>query len=95
MYPFMPLSAINPWIPEMRRRGVSEVARGPTGFLTAYRRVGGDPSALPDYWIQKREGFIARHMGQVNARKEKLLVNGKPTRRHLALIAWAYAPPRR
>lgn len=92
MHAFLPLSAIEPWVPEMRRRGVSEVARGPTGFLTAYQRVGGDPSALPDYWARKREGFIARHMAQVKKRGEKLVAKGKPTRRHLALIAWAYSP---
>lgn len=92
MHPFLSLSDIEPWVPEMQRRGVSEVARGPTGFLTAYRRVKGDPEALPDYWLRKRGGFIARHMAQVRARGEKLVVKGKPTRRHLALIAWAYSP---
>jgi hypothetical protein len=68
-------------------RGVSEVARGPRGFLTAWKR--GD---LDTDWCHKREGFIERHMAQVRKRREPLWKNGEPTRRHLALVMWAYSP---
>jgi hypothetical protein len=91
-YRFLPLSTIERWEPEMERRHVSEVARSRRGFLTAYREAGGHSQALSPDWIAKREGFIARHMAQVIANDEPLFVKGEPTRRHLALIAWAYSP---
>lgn len=78
------LKTIKRYEPEMREKGVSQVARSPRGFLTAYKRVGGDPKKLSDDWKKKRKAFIARHMAQY----EK-----NPTRRRrLALIAWAYDP---
>ena len=79
----------------MRKKGVSEVARSPRGFLTAYKKAGGKASALSDSWKAKREAFIARHMAQVKQNNEPLMKDGKPTRRHLALIAWAYSPKAR
>lgn len=79
------LATIARYEPEMKRLGVSKVARGPAGFLTAYKRVG-DESRLSDYWKKKRRSFIARHMAQYKK---------NPThRRRLALIAWAYDPER-
>jgi len=78
------LKTIKRYESEMREKGVSTVARSPRGFLTAYKRAGGDPKKLSDKWKQKRKAFIARHMAQY----EK-----NPTRRRrLALIAWAYDP---
>lgn len=92
---YLPLSIIDKYVPLMRQLGVSEVARSSRGFLTAYRRAGGDPNKLSDDWRRKRENFIKRHMAQVKKRKEKLWQDGQPTRRHLALIAWAYSPSSR
>lgn len=70
---------------EMRRERVSEVARSPRGFLTAYKRAG-SPNKLSDEWKRKRENFIARHGVQYKK---------NPTRRRrLALIAWAHDPER-
>lgn len=81
---YMRLSEIAKHEPEMRRLGVSEVARSPRGFLSAYKRVGGDSDRLSEAWKRKREGFIARHLAQYRK---------NPTyRRRLALIAWAYLP---
>ena len=91
-YKFLPLGKIDRYIPEMERRHVSEVARSKRGFLTAYQEAGGHSRALSPEWIARRDGFIARHMAQVIANDEPLMVDGKPTRRHLALIAWAYSP---
>jgi hypothetical protein len=51
--------------PAMRRLGVSTVARSPRGFLTAWKRAGGDPAKLSAYWRRRRAGFIARHETQV------------------------------
>lgn len=94
-YPWLPLSVIDSWLPLMEDLGVSEVARSPRGFLTAYRRAGGVPSRLSPEWQHKRANFIARHMAQVARRQEPLWRDGEPTRRHLALMAWAFSPGRR
>ena len=89
---FLPLSTIKRYESLARKRKVSEVARGAGGFLPAYKRAGA-ATALPDYWRSKREGFIARHMAQVEERNEPLWdLDGRPSRRHLALIMWAYSP---
>ena len=88
-YSWLPLSEIAKYEPEMKRLGVSKVARSRGGFLTAYKRFGvpmrkGDAG---DYWPSKRRGFIARHMAQYRK---------NPTyRRWLALVAWAYMPDSR
>lgn len=83
-YPWLPPSVIRRYEPEMRRLAVSEVARSPRGFLTAYEEAGGDYSKLSDYWRRRRDGFIARHLAQYR------IDHGY--RRYLALIAWAYMP---
>lgn len=92
-YPYLALSTINALEPAARRRGVAEVARSPRGFLAAYRGAKGDWRRLPDDWVVKRDGFIARHLAQLEVRGEALIdPDGLPTRRHLALIMWAYSP---
>lgn len=84
-YPFMPLSAVLRYVPEMEKHGVSEVARSPRGFLTAYRAAG-TANKLSSEWKKKREDFISRHLVQYKQH---------PTyRRYLALIAWSYLPPK-
>ncbi|HSX23330.1 MAG TPA: hypothetical protein VLE97_11205 [Gaiellaceae bacterium] len=89
---FLPLSTIARYEAIAKKRGVSEVARGPSGFLPAYKRAGSS-ARMPDYWKSKREGFIARHMAQLEERNEPLWdPDGSPSRRHLALIMWAYSP---
>ena len=89
---FLPIATIKRYEAQAKKRGVSEVARGPGGFLPAYKRAG-TAADLPDYWKDKREGFIARHMAQVEERNEPLWnTDGRPSRRHLALIIWAYSP---
>lgn len=92
MHRFLPLSLVREFEGMARRRGVSKVARSARGFLTAYKRAGGRPERLPDVWLDKREAFIKRHMAQVRYRGEPLMERGEPTRRHLALIMWAYSP---
>lgn len=84
------LRTVLAWEPLMAELGVSEVARSPRGFLRAYERHRG---SLTDYWARRREGFVARHMAQMVGRDESLYDRrGLPTRRHLALVAWAYSP---
>lgn len=88
----MSLTAIARYVPIAKQRGVSTVARSPRGFLTAYRKAGGKKSKLSIYWRRRRAAFIARHMAHVRKRGESLKKNGKPTRRALALMMWAYQP---
>lgn len=80
---FLTLNEIGKYEPEMKRQGVSTVARSQRGFLTAYKKDGNRKNLSAD-WQRKREGFIARHGGQYRE-------NPTP-RRRLALIAWAYDP---
>jgi hypothetical protein len=83
-YPWLSLSTIAKYEPEMKRLGVSEVARSPRGFLTAYKRVGGDWRKLSPDWIKERNAFVARFLAMWREhRTEKI---------KLALIAWAYMP---
>ena len=92
---YLPLSVIKPLEKEMKERGVSEVARSPRGFLTAYRKAGGRKERLSEWWQNRRDNFVDRHMTQVKKRDEALWDDdGRPSRRHLALIAWAYTPHR-
>lgn len=85
---------------EAVRRGVSVVATSPGGFVEAYTKASGSPGRLErrfhpsgENWRQRRNNFVARHMAQVQARRERLWdTNGNPTRRHLALAVWAYSP---
>jgi len=91
-YKYLSLKKIDKWVPVMRVLGVSVVARSRSGFLAAYRRAGGKPARLSEYWRNRRDNFIKRHMAQVKLNREPLFEDGFPTRRHLALVAWAYSP---
>lgn len=86
-YRWLDLEDVLPFVPDMKKEGVSKVARSSRGFLTAYRK-----NNIDDWWENRRENFVQRHMAQVKKRNEKLWVHGHPSRRHLALIAWAYSP---
>lgn len=90
-YAFLPLSVVRRWEPHAAALGVSEVARSRRGFLTAYKRAAGRSNRLSDKWIVERNAFIARHLAQMK-KEPKFDSNGWPTRRHLALIMWAYSP---
>jgi hypothetical protein len=93
MYHFLTLKTIEPFVPLMERKNVSTVARSARGFLTAYRKARGKPESLTDHWWRTREAFIARHEAQRKLNREPLFDEDcLPTRRHLALIAWAYSP---
>jgi hypothetical protein len=86
-YQYLPLETVEEFLPYM------DAELGPAGaFLGAYRQARGNPDLLSDQWDQKRDAFIKRHMAQAKARREPLWQGGEPTRRHLALIAWAYSP---
>ena len=87
----MSVRAVRRLLREIEAHGVSEVARAPGGFLYTYLKKG--PSMLDETvplgsitWRQKRAGFIARHLAQYTK-------NPTP-RRLLALVAWAFDPPR-
>lgn len=81
MYPLMKPSEIKPFIPEMERYKVSEVARSPKGFLTYYMNNNGK---LNEEWEKKRFGYISRALVQYDK---------NPTyRAYLSLLAWSYMP---
>ena len=76
----------------MADRGVSEVARGPGGFISAYKRAGSSKD-LPEEWKKKREAFLDRHLAQFRGNGwEQVRGEWRPTRQHLALVAWGYSP---
>ena len=80
------LKTIRKYEPEMKRLGVSEVARSKRGYLTALKKAKEYKNLSPE-WKRKQAGFIARHGKQY----EK-----NPTyRRRLALIAWSVDPERK
>ena len=90
-YRLMSVRAVRRLLREIEAHGVSEVARAPGGFLYTYLKKG--PSMLDETvplgsitWRQKRAGFIARHLAQY--------AKNPTTRRRLALVAWAFDPPR-
>lgn len=91
MYAFLSVPAVLALVPLARELGVSEVARGPAGFVHAYTKAGG-PDKLSDAWKEKRENFIRRHLAQAKARNESWWHLTQPTRRHVALAMWAYSP---
>ena len=91
-YKYLSLAQIAKYEKLARSWGVSEVARSSRGFLTAYKRAGGNPGRLSEAWQAKRDGFVRRHMAQVKMNREPLFESGMPTRRHLALVMWAYSP---
>lgn len=103
---WLPLAVVEAAIPAMRRRHVSAVARGAQkskrtrqGFVQAYRSAAGDPARMAKLrattrqsWAERRAGFLARHLAQARVAGEPWWRAGAPTRRHLALVAWAYSP---
>lgn len=80
------LKTIKKYEPEMKKLGVSKVARSPRGYLTAMKKAG-SYDKLNDNWKRKQKGFVARHLVQYKKNPTK--------RRRLALIAWAYDPERK
>jgi len=78
---------IEPYLSEMKEKGVSEKARSRGQFLEQLKRAGGKVSDLPDKWKEKREKFIARHLAQYKKNRTR--------RSYLALIAWAYKPDKK
>ncbi len=101
---WMTLDAVRAAEPAASDAGVSRVARSSRGFVRAYELVRGYrelQDAVDPYseqrWGPRRQAFIKRHTGQVAHRGEALWSEGPvgaamPSRRHLALMMWAYTP---
>ena len=93
-YPFMSLGDTLAAEPTARSQDVSKVARSGRGFMRAYESAGGHPTRMGNestsgqLWTKRRTNFIKRHSAQLDEGWE----NGEPTRRHLALMMWAYTP---
>lgn len=95
-YPALAIGLARPFVIQMEEEGVSEVARSERGFWSQYSFVAGHLERLSPWWQRRRENFLKRHLAQMKKNQEPLYrtVEGKkrPTRRHLALIAWGYSP---
>lgn len=106
-YAPLPLEVINAFEPLAIQWGVSEVARGiiepalrggmppdwPHSFMLVYKRAKGNINKMPVWWQEERIRFIKRHYAQIESKDEPLFyVDGMPTRRHIALIFWAWSP---
>jgi hypothetical protein len=93
-YPWMSLQDVLRAEPAARQRGVSQVARSQRGFMRAYEAAAGGPDRMGQEsltgqdWTRRRENFIRRHVAQLTDAWDGDL----PSRRHLALIMWAYTP---
>lgn len=79
MIQLLPLHEIEKYEQDMKDLRVSEVARSPRGFLTAYKK-----GQLTEEWLKTRQNFIKRHYKQY--------IKNPTYRRYLALIAWAFRP---
>ena len=95
-FPYLPLGFVLAALPAMRAQRVSKVARSRRGFIAAYRRAKGRPENLEEMtdrdgvpWAVVRRNFLKRHIAQMDGDGWR---DGEPTRRHLALVAWAYSP---
>lgn len=96
--PWLTLTVLRKAEPVIAAHGVSAVARSHRGFLRAYEDAGGKPAHLGrdthsgQAWRARRNAFVARHIAQARAKGEPWWRDGEPTRRHLALLAWACTP---
>lgn len=96
IFPLLDRDIVVALLPQMERRGVSLAARGripaatPQGFTEVYLMGNiDDPATIGTTYRQRRQNFIKRHI-KTNAPMWD--AEGKPTRKHLALVAWAYSP---
>jgi len=96
--PFLSLEKCLVWLPLAEERKVSEVARGPNGFFTAYIEAEGKKSDLSCWWRKRRSNFCHRHWIQIEENEGGKLFedsgkySGLPTRHALSLIMWAWHP---
>lgn len=94
-YRFLSLETVLKWEPVAAAWDVSDVARGPRGFIAQYRKTHGRGAELPEEWHSKRENFCARHLAQIERFEGGRLFDpddGLPTRHAMALVMWAYHP---
>jgi len=90
-FDYLPRSTVKKFLPEMKKRGVSKVART-RGFTKIYLARENPKLIMAtknQSWDEKRHNFLKRQLASNNRLFD---ANGDPTRFHLALIAWAYSP---
>lgn len=88
-YKYTTLNYVEKHIPEMRKRKVSERARSRGQFIDQFRKAGGNPKKLPEFWQKKRNAFVARTKESEKLHRTK---GHNTDRQKLSLIAWAYKP---
>lgn len=95
---YLPLSLVLALEPYAKEMGISETARGRSGFVHQYKKAKGNPkklgyATLTWSWRDKRNGFVKRHYAQMMNRDWPFFNDdGSPTGWHLALTMWAYSP---
>lgn len=94
-YPLLDRATVAALLPLIDAEGVSLAARGkipaatPQGFTQAFFSDDIDTLATAHKtYRDRRRAFVKRHTAAGGA----MWKEGHPTRRHLALIAWAYSP---
>lgn len=99
-FPYIRLSVVEQFIPLAMEAGVADITlyEG-RGFLTAYRLAHGEPNMLGREetsrlgWDYVRGKRLSAWMTQARRQMATFWTQkGHPTRRHLAMIMWAYTP---
>ena len=80
VFKYMTPDQVRTFLPEIIKNNVSEIARSPDGFTTAF--LSGQP--LSKDFALKRHQFISRTLPAYN--------NNPTYRRMLSLIAWSFMP---
>lgn len=90
---FLPLRFVERWVVAAREENVAEARKGSGSFLAAYRRAKGRPERLTENWHEARERFLKKEIAAIKLSGEHLFDRkGRPTRRHLSMILWAFSP---
>lgn len=88
-YRYTSLEYVKEHLPEIKKSGVSKKARSRGQFIDQYKKAGGNPKKLPEFWQKKRNSFVARTKESERIHRSK---GHNTDRQKLSLIAWAYKP---
>ena len=90
---FLPLRFVERWVKAAKEENIAEARKGNASFLAAYRRAKGRPERLTENWHEARERFLKKEIAAIKLSGEHLFDRkGRPTRRHLSMILWAFSP---
>lgn len=91
-YDFLDKDLVRRAVEYAKANDISNVATSAKGFWGQWKSVGSWDELSGD-WLNKRDGFVARHMKQRLKGKEGFFDDdGKSTRRGISLAVWGYHP---